>query len=359
MKKLKLENLAVPVAGLAIALVLSAVMLLAIGTNPVIAFRSLLQGAFGSVNTVSSTILKTIPLLLCGLAVVISYRSGIFNIGAESQLYFGAIGGAMVAVHPAFQNMPPAVTILCALLLGALFGAALGALPGFLKAYRHVNEVVVTMLLNYIAAYILTGLVGVGGPLHETGTIYNRSNAIWPSAELPELPFLRKVHIGLIIAVVAAVLMWYVFKHTVTGFRMTSVGLNPKAAEYAGMNNRLILTNVMAISGAIAGLAGAIEVLGYHHRLQENFSVGIGYTAIAVAQLANLNPLGVILSAVFFSALTIGANTMQSVTKIPTAFSTIIQGLIIFCVIASTMLPNTIKKHKERKQCGRKASING
>lgn len=359
MKNFKWENFFAPVIGFAIALLISVVLFIVMGINPGTAFVSLFKGSFGSVNAFSATLLKMCPLLLCGLAVVISYKTGIFNIGAESQLYFGAIGATIIATNPAFQGLPAPVLIIMAFALGALFGGILGFLPGVLKAYRGVNEVVITMLLNYIAAFVLTAFVQVGGFLHETGTLNNRSNKVWDGAILPNIPGLSKVHIGIIIAVLAAIVLWFIFKHTVSGFKMTSVGLNPKAAEYVGINNKMTLTNVMIISGAIAGLAGAIEILGYHFRLQQNFSIGIGYTAIAVALLANLNPIGVIFSALFFSALTTGASTMQSVTKMPSSFSTIIQGLIIFCVIASSIIPKFVSRRRNKKREREKVKTDG
>lgn len=358
MRNFKWENFFAPVIGFAIALLISVVLFIIMGINPGTAFISLFRGSFGSINAFSATLLKMCPLLLCGLAVVISYRTGVFNIGAESQLYFGAIGATIIATNPAFQGLPGPVLILMSFVLGALLGGILGFVPGWLKAYRGVNEVVITMLLNYVAAFILTALVQVGGPLHEAGTLNNRSDKVFEAAILPNIPGL-KVHIGILIAILLAVALWFVFKHTTSGFKMISVGFNPKAAEYVGINNRMTLTNVMIISGAIAGLAGAIEILGYHFRLQQNFSVGIGYTAIAVALLANLNPIGVILSSLFFSALTTGASTMQSVTKVPSSFSMIIQGLIIFCVISSAIIPKMVTRRRNKKKEREKVKANG
>ena len=170
MRNFKWENFFAPVIGFAIALLISVVLFIIMGINPGTAFISLFRGSFGSINAFSATLLKMCPLLLCGLAVVISYRTGVFNIGAESQLYFGAIGATIIATNPAFQGLPGPVLILMSFVLGALLGGILGFVPGWLKAYRGVNEVVITMLLNYVAAFILTALVQVGGPLHEAGT---------------------------------------------------------------------------------------------------------------------------------------------------------------------------------------------
>lgn len=349
MKKFKIDSLISPVFGLVAGILLSSILFIAWGSNPIVAFQGLLTGAFGSVPAISNTLNKSIPLILCGLAVVVSYKTGIFNIGAESQLYFGAIGATYMAINLSALGLPPLIHILICILFGMLLGGILGAIPGYLKAYKGINEVVVTMLLNYIAVFFVSAAVQPGGFLHEPGTTANQSSPIPVELHLYS-GILKNVHIGLVIAIVIAFITWWFLKNHSTGFKMRSIGFNPKAAQYAGMNNKLLQTKVMLVSGAIAGLAGALEMLGYHHRLLENFSVGVGYTAIAVALLANLNPLGVIISAIFFAMLSTGANTMQIVSSVPASFGVVIQGVVIFFVVAGAILPKEVRRILEKRR---------
>lgn len=350
--RIKSESVVAPIVGLVAGIVISAILLLLWGSNPLEAFQGLFVGAFGNLGSISNTLIKMIPLLIGGLAVVISYKSGIFNVGVESQIFFGAIGGALIATSPVFAGLPGPIQIILSMICGMLFGAILGIIPGYLKAYRGINEVVVTMLLNYIALYFLSAAVQPGGFLHETGTMANQSNPINPGTALPNLfdGTLKGVHIGLLFAIILAFVVWWVMKYSSIGFKMRSIGFSPTASEYAGMNNKLIQMNVMVIGGAMAGFAGTLEVLGFHHRLVENFAVGIGYNAIAVALLASLNPIGVIFSSLFFAMLQTGGNTMQIIAKVPASFSQLIQGTIIFFVIAGAILPKAISKLRERKR---------
>ncbi len=340
------ENIIAPIFGLVVGILVSSLLLIMWGSSPLKAFEGLYLGSLGSLGAISNTLIKAIPLVIGGLAVIISYKSGIFNVGVEGQLFFGAMGGAVIATLPMFQGLPPYISIPLSMLTAMMFGAILGFIPGYLKAYRGINEVVVTMLLNYIVIFFLSQQVQPGGFLHQPGVKANQSAPIHEGMALPKIfpDVLTNVHIGLIIALVLVVIVWFVMSRTAIGFKMKAIGLNPKAAEYAGMNMSFIQTNVMIISGALAGLAGAIEVLGYHYRLVENFSLGIGYNAIAVALLAGLSPIGVILSAVFFGALQAGNNTMQIVADVPESFTKLVQGIVVFFVIAGAVIPHLVNK---------------
>ncbi|MDD2371826.1 MAG: ABC transporter permease [Firmicutes bacterium] len=340
------ENIIAPIFGLVVGILVSSLLLIMWGSSPLKAFEGLYIGSFGTLGAISNTLIKAIPLIIGGLAVIISYKSGIFNVGVEGQLFFGAMGGAVIATLPMFQDLPPFISIPLSIVVAMMFGAILGFIPGYLKAYRGINEVVVTMLLNYIIIFFLSQQVQPGGFLHEPGVTANQSAYIHEGMKLPLLfsGVLTKVHIGLIIAIVLVVIVWFVMSRSSIGFKMKAIGLNPKAAQYAGMNMNFIQTNVMIVSGAMAGLAGAIELLGYHYRLVENFSLGIGYNAIAVALLANLSPIGVVLSAIFFGALQAGSITMQIVADVPESFTKLVQGIVVFFVIAGAVLPKIINK---------------
>jgi simple sugar transport system permease protein len=351
------EGIIAPLFGLVVGIIVSSLLLVIFGSNPIAAFNGLYIGSFGSLGAISNTLIKAIPLIIGGLAVIISYKSGIFNVGVEGQLFFGAMGGSIIATMPMFQDLPPLISIPLSIIVAMMFGGILGFIPGYLKAYRGINEVVVTMLLNYIIIFFLSQQVQPGGFLHEPGVTANQSSPVHQGMRLPLLfdGLLSRVHSGLIIALILVVIVWFVMSRTSTGFKMKAIGLNPKAAEYAGMDMSLIQTKVMIVSGAMAGLAGAVEILGYHYRLVENFSLGIGYNAIAVALLANLSPIGVIFSAVFFGALQAGNNTMQIIADVPESFTRLVQGVVVFFVIAGAVLPKIISKKITLKRLAKEA----
>lgn len=353
------ESIIAPIFGLVVGILVSSLLLVLWGSSPLLAFKGLYVGSFGTISAFSNTLIKAIPLIIGGLAVLISYKSGIFNVGVEGQLFIGALGGSIIATLPMFRDLPPLISIPLSMIVAMMFGAIIAFIPGYLKAYRGINEVVVTMLLNYILIYFISQQVQPGGFLHEPGVVANQSSPVHEAMKLPKIldGVLSNVHIGLVIAVVMIVAVWFVMSRTSIGFKMKAIGLNPKAAEYAGMNMNFIQTNVMVISGAMAGLAGIIEILGYHYRLVENFSVGIGYNAIAVALLANLSPVGIIFSAIFFGALQAGNNTMQIIAQVPESFTRLVQGIVVFFVIAGAVLPKIINKNLTIKRLAKEALV--
>jgi general nucleoside transport system permease protein len=345
-KKLRRERwikLFSPVVGAIMGLFIGSIFILSQGVNPLTAYYYLLQGSLLSVDALSANLLKTIPLALGGLAVVVSYKAKILNIGAEGQMYLGAIAATVVGIN--FEGLPPILHVSFAILAGAFFGGLFAVIPGYLKAYKGINEIVVTMLLNYVAFFFLSLLVQ--GPLREPGTFYPRSVRLFSSSWLPFIPG-TYLHTGIFIVITLAIAMFWMFKKTTVGFRIEAAGHNPRALEYAGVNVKFLLTRVMIGSGMLAGVAGAIEILGVHRRLIEAFSVGLGYDSIAVALMANLNPLGVLLSAAFFGGLKAGANTMQIFTGIPVFFVYIIQATVIFFVVMFQSAPYIVQMIKKR-----------
>jgi len=305
----------------------------------------LLEGAFGSLDNFAASIVRSIPLGLAGLAVALSYKAGIFNIGCEGQLYLAAVGATLVGTS--FAGLPPLIHVPFAILAGAAIGGLYAVIPGILKAYKGFNEIVITMLMNYVAIYFVSYLVQ--GPIKMPNQFYPQSAPILESARLPFIVPGTRLHAGFLILLALAVLLWWVFEKTTFGFQIRGVGLNQRAMEYGGVNSKLLLVKVMFLSGAIAGVAGSCEILGVHMRLLENFSVNVGYDAIAVALLADLNPLGVLLSALFFGSLRNGANSMQISTGVPTAFVTIVQALAVLFVVISAGLPRMLRKWRRMK----------
>lgn len=275
------------------------------------------------------------PLIIAGLAVAIAFRAGIWNIGADGQLIAGATAAAWVGVGASASIGWSALPL--ALVAGALAGAGWAAIAALLRSRFGVLEVISTIMLNFIATYGVSYLVR--GPLQEPTHIYPQTSGIASAAHIPTLISGTRLHWGFILALVLATTAWWVMRYSAMGFRIKASGANPFAARSAGLIDVSRVASVAFItSGAIAGLAGAIEVSGVTFALYENISPGYGYTAIAVALLAGLNPLGVIGTGILFGALETAASTMQRNVGIPATTASVIEALVILGVIAVTQL---------------------
>jgi general nucleoside transport system permease protein len=315
---------------LLVAFLVSALVIALAGANPAVALRALAAGAFGSTDGWSEVGVRTCPLLLTGLGVAIAFRAAIWNIGAEGQLLVGAVAVAWLGTHTG--ALPGWLATPLVLAAAALGGALWATIAGVLKAARGVDEVISTIVLNFIAI----GLVGyaVHGPLMEAAANYPQSDAVAVAARLPRLVSGYRVHAGLLIALAAAGFAELLLFRTVLGFSMRAAGLNPVAARLAGLRVTRALLGALAISGALAGLAGGIEVSAVTFRVYDQFSPGYGFTAIAVALLGRLHPAGVILAAVFFAALDVGSAAMQRSAGVSSVLVSIVQATVIFSLIA-------------------------
>ena len=314
-------------AAAAIALGASALVILLVGADPIVALTALARGALGDRYAVGDTLVKTCPLVLTGLAVAVAFRSGTWNIGAEGQLLVGAL--AATALARATGAAPWPLPLVAALAGGAIAGALWAVVAAALRVARNVNEVISTLMLNFVALR----LVGwaVHGPLMEAGGRYPQSEAIPATAVLPRLA--GRVHWGVVLAALAALAAWALLFRTARGFRWRAIGDNPRAAAVAGFRPHRELIAVMAVSGACAGVAGAVELLGVTGRLYEQFSAGQGYTAIAVALLGRLHPGGVVIAATFFGGLAAGAGAMQRTAGVSAVMTAVIQGLTILALL--------------------------
>jgi len=291
------------------------------------ALLALLSGSLGSVAGWTATLRETAPLLVTGLAVALAFRGGSWNIGAEGQLLAGALCATAVATRLLVDA--PALWLVPAVALAGAFGGALfGALAGVLRAARGVSEVISTILLNFVASSLVA--LAIHGPLQEAARAYPKSDP-FPAAAL--LPSFGRVHAGLLAALSLAVLLHALLSRTPFGFRLRAVGLAPTAARFAGISPERIAVTTLALSGALAGLAGAFEVAGVTGQLYEGLSAGTGYTAIAVALLARLQPLWVIPSALFFGALEAGAAAMQREAGVPAVVTQVVQGVVILLAV--------------------------
>lgn len=323
-----------PVLAVVVALSLGSVLMLALRINPLQAYWAIVKGAFGSQYAFSETLVKTIPLLIIGLGITVAYSAHMWNIGAEGQLLFGGIAAAGIGIF--LPPMPPFLHIALAILGGFLAGALWGGLPGFLKVTFGLNEVIVTLMLNYIAIEIVSYLVN--GPWKDPLAVEPYTSSIAASAILPVLFPRTRLHAGLIIAIALVLVVHFVLYYTVFGYELRVTGASRKAARYAGIKVNRILFLSMAISGGIAGVAGFVEIAGLHHRLLSSISPGYGYTAIVVALLGRLTPFGTTLSAILFAALVVGADSMQRAVGAPSALVYVIQGLVILSVLVTDRL---------------------
>lgn len=299
------------------------------GWAPVRAFWS---GSFGTwYGFTSGTLVRAVPLILTGLGVSIAFQAGVFNIGADGQLLAGAAAATYVALHS--PMVLGHIALFAVLVAGAMAGAMWAGIAAMLRSRFGILEVISTLMLNFIAADLVAFLVR--GPLQEPLHIYPQSASIPVMARLPSLGTSTRLHWGFPVALALAVASWGLLSRTAAGFRIRVVGANPMAARVAG-NIRVsrVATEAFFLSGALAGLAGAIEVTGVTYALYENLSPGYGFTAIAVAILAGLNPLGVVATGIFFAALEVGAIAMQRDAGVPSVWASVIEALIILVFIA-------------------------
>lgn len=331
----------VPLLAILTAVILGGLIIALVGGNPIAAYLGLLQGAFGSSRAISETAIWSTPYIFAGLAVALAFKGGLFNIGAEGQLALGAVAGAWVGYAlPEMLgfSLPTLVHVPLALLFGMLVGAVWAAIPGALKAYAGGHEVINTIMMNYIALNITSFLLN--GPMKDkTPTnVIARTPEIAVTARIPVLFDGLRVHWGFVLALLAAFLVWWLLWKTTLGFEIRTVGMNPDAAKYAGINVKRILILTMAFSGLLAGLAGAVEVTGVNYRHELGFSLGYGFDAIAIALLGKTHPLGVVLAAFLFAAMRNGASQMQFLTQIPVDIISVIQALILLFVAADAIV---------------------
>jgi general nucleoside transport system permease protein len=319
----------------AIALLVLAALLVATGHAPGPALSALVRGSVGSGYALSSTVVRAIPLALAGLAVAVAFRAGLLNIGAEGQLLIGAC--VATAVGAVLVTTPGLIAVPLMLAAGAMAGAAWAWIAAELRKRFGVLEVISTIMLNYVAMH-LTGWL-VRGPLQEPTRIYPQSTSLPLSQQLPVLIPGTRVHIGLLLTVLLAVGLWWWLRETASGFRLRAVGFNPFAAASAGRISVSRTTlGAFLLSGALAGLAGSVELTGVTYALYENFSPNYGYTAIAVALLARLNPLAVLATALLFGALEAGAGAMQRDAAVPSVVVSVVEAALILMVVAADRL---------------------
>jgi general nucleoside transport system permease protein len=341
---------AISLGAVLVAFIISGIILLFTGSNPIRIFRFFFNAAFGSWGAFSDILVKATPLIMIGTGYCLAFKMNIISIGGEGQFYMGAFFASLVVLVPLVPLDSPKILVLSLMaLMGIIGGGLYGLIPGVLKAYFNVNEIITTLMLNYVA--VNWNNYWIFGKYSDAG--FQMTPTFDKVAWLPRLADLSKnipffsgitLHLGVVFGLIAAVLIWVILKSSRWGYEITLIGDNPRAAEYAGVNIKRNILLVMVISGALAGLAGMSEVTGVVHRLQERISTNYGFSGVIVAWLAKLNPLAVIPISILFGGLIVAGREIQ-----PSGLSFLIQGLTLFLVISSDILLR-YKIHITRRQ---------
>ena len=331
-------NIVLPVAGVVVALLIGALLLLFLKVNPITAYSALFGGAFGSWQGIVQSLVKSTSLLLVGLGICIAFRANVINIGGEGQIIAGALMATWFTL--AFRTLPGWVVVPGALILGFAAGACWGLIPGLLKARLNVNEILSTIMMNSIAIQLLNLLLR--GPLTDpsgvtAGTYLAQSERIPDNLWLPRLIPQTLLNAGIIVAVVLAVVVYFFLWRTTIGYRIRAVGLNPDASRFSGINVPLYQALSLTFAGGFAGLAGVVEVIGVQHRLLEGISGGYGFTGIVAALFGGLHPLGLIPASFLFGGLLVGGDKMQRAVQVPSALTGAILGLVVLFVSGSAL----------------------
>jgi len=341
-----------PVIATLAALAVGAVMLLFLGVNPLDAYGALFDGAFGSVNAFAETLVKATPLLLVALGICISFRGDVINIGGEGQMIVGALLATWIGLT--FTEAPGWVIITLAMLSGFLGGAIWGGIPGFLKAYFNVNEILSTVMMNAIAVQLMNFLLR--GPMIDPSQAQLASKIPQTARLIDEFHLARllpptRLHLGALIAVALAFLVYVLLWRTTWGYRIRAVGQNPHASRYAGIKVSRYMVLALLLSGAFAGLAGAVQVYGVNYRMitdgsASGFTGAAGFNGIVAALFGQLHPIWAIPASILFGALLVGANSMQRAIQVPSALITALNGLVVVFVVSSEIW----RKRRQRRR---------
>lgn len=347
----RLIDALLPVFATLAALILGAIMLLFLKVNPIEAYKALWDGAFGNPNAFAETLVKATPLLLVAIGICISFRGDVINIGGEGQMIIGAIFATWVGLT--FTDLPGWVAITLALLAGFVGGAIWGGIPGFLKAYFRVNEILSTVMMNAIAVQLMNFLLR--GPMidpsqAEVASKIPQTARLLEAFQLPRL-IPTRLHLGALIAVVLAILVYILLWRTTLGYRIRAVGQNPHASRYAGIKIQRYMVLALLLSGAFAGLAGATQVFGVNYRMitdgsSSGFTGSAGFNGIVAALFGQLHPVLSIPASILFGALLVGANKMQRVVQVPSALVIALNGLVVVFVVSSEIWRRRRQKHR-------------
>lgn len=325
------RTLSVPLTAVLLSLAIGALILLISGANPIAAYGALLEGAFGNARNFGRTLEKATPLIFSGLAVAFAFKAGLFNIGAQGQLLFGAIVSAFIGFS--ITGLPALIHIPLALIIGALAGALYGAIPGALKTYTGAHEVITTIMLNFIAIN-MTDYLANG--IWNDESIITRTPPIADTAAIPTLG--QHIPLGFFIALLATAITWWLLWKTTLGYEIRTVGLNANAARYAGMKVARTVIFTMVLSGLLAGMGGAIETQGVVGRFQPGFNSDLGFDGITIALLANTHPFGVVPAALLVGAMRAGSSEMQFQANVSPEIIDVVLAVVLFFVAADMII---------------------
>jgi ABC-type uncharacterized transport system permease subunit len=346
-------NVFIPLVAVVLALATVALLLVAVGSNPLDAYRDMWNAAIGDRFALSTTVTKTMPRLLAALGIALALRAGLWNIGAEGQLYVGALATTAVALYEPDLGAP--VMIATALVAGALAGAGWAMIPGILRAKRGVSEVITSLMLVYIGIQ-LTNYV-LESPWAEPGSTFPSSPYVPDGASLPTIVSGTLLNAGALVGLVLVAVAWFLMSRSTFGLRLNAIGGNERAARIAGVRVSLMIVLAMAASGAFAGLAGGMEVLGVRGRLVEGFSPGYGFEAIAIALLGRLNAFGILGAALLFGALDAGSAGLQTAAQgVPASISQVAEGLAVAYVLVGLGLASIIQRRRAARAALREAA---
>jgi ABC-type uncharacterized transport system permease subunit len=322
-------RVAIPIAAIVVTLILSAIPILIAGGHLWKSYFYLFYGALGTRYNLLETFVKASPLLLTGLAVAFAFRAKFWNIGAEGQLLAGALTATVLGVSMGAVPRPLVLPII--MIAGFVAGGIWASIPAILKTKLKVDDVVSTLLLNYVMLHLMGALLF--GPIQQPGSSWPRSSAIIEAACYPVLLARSRFHLGILLAFSAVWVIWFINKKTIFGYRSKAVGVNIRAASFGGINTTSVILWTALISGGLAGLAGVGELCGLQYRLIMDISPGYGYSGIVIAMLGNLHPVGVLFSSLFFSVIIVGAQTMSRMTGVPTYIAEVIQGMALMVML--------------------------
>ena len=317
-----------------LAFLVGAMVLLATGHSPIDAYVAVIRGAFGDIYGIGQTFTQSTPIIFTALAFIFAFKCGLFNIGAEGQLLIGGFTAALVGIS--FGDLPAYIHVPLAVLAGAAGGALWGLIPGILKARLGAHEVITSMMLSYVALYITSYMVNY--PFIAPPGWVAQTVPVTPSAELPRILPPTQLSAAIFIAIGMAALVAFVLDRTVLGYEVRAVGLNTSAAESNGINVKNTMILAFVISGALAGLGGAGEILGVHRRFINGFSPGYGFDGLSVGLIGGLNPIGAVLAAILIGALRAGGMTMNTTTGVPIDIVSVLQGLVVLFVAAPRLI---------------------
>lgn len=335
-----------PFISIILAFICGGLMLLLLDLNPLRIYATMLLMTVQDPYSIGEIFVKATPLMLSALSFAFAFNAGLFNIGADGQLYMGALIAVIISLKLAFLGS--AAVLLLAFALSIVAGGLWSGMAGYLKSKFNANEIIITIMLNYVAFQIVNFMVN--GPIKEAIGAYPQTDKIPPHTYLPLLFSRSRLHWGLVIAVVFVLLFYIILMKTTLGFKIRAVGLNANAAEYAGIHTRRIITITMIITGMFAGVAGFIEINGVQHILIQGFSPNIGGEGTIIALLAYTNPVGIVIASLFFGFLKVGANIIQQTSKVPASAIDMIEGFVIIFVLISYYVQGAVLQRRSQKQ---------